>query len=360
MTARSIIGSGLCTLVLLASLAGVGFAQRPATQPANALAPVPRVPEYAATARISERMLNEQAGQMIVLPSEPRDICDEPERISAGALAKLTPEPKPLPEGYVIAGRPARIERAESEYILHVEPVPRLPDIPPLRILPNTRLTMLEAALAEARQEHKFLVTGRITEFQGANYILLENLALMARQEETPVPPAPTPPAPTPAVMPETRPGGEAETRPTGREPTAEELIQQLMQDRPPRSVAVPDEAGRTDTAPARPVEQPLPEPPDAESAHWREDTLLSDRPARLLSDQGGGWMLAFEDRGKRPQDQPVLVLPGRLLETAINLTAGGTRSVVLVVSGEVTAHKGINHVLLRKVLVRRNMGNLR
>jgi hypothetical protein len=53
-------------------------------------------------------------------------------------------------------------------------------------------------------------------------------------------------------------------------------------------------------------------------------------------------------------------VLPSQLLELAITLSKGGAGGVVLVISGEVTVHKGIDYLLLRKVIVRRDLGNFR
>ena len=46
------------------------------------------------------------------------------------------------------------------------------------------------------------------------------------------------------------------------------------------------------------------------------------------------------------------------LSEAAVS--GGGTRGVVFVVSGEITDYHGSNYLLLRKVLVRRDMGNFR
>ncbi len=344
----------LCLLALLSLSGGLVLAQ-PATRPASPLAAVPREPEYAASARVTERMLNEQAGKSIILPSEPRDICDDPATVSATVVGRIPAEPRPLPEGYVIGRRPARIERQPGGYVVHLEPDPRLPGAPSMQVLPNARLALLESVLAETGTDRRFLVTGRITEFQGANYLLLNNVAELPRAAELPATAAPSPDA-----APAPQPDGQAETRPAGREPTAEELIRQMMQDRPPRSAVLPEPRTPTGTGPSEPGERSLPEPPQAERAHWEDDTLLYDRPVRLVPGEGGGWMLAFEDLGKNPTDGPVRILPSRLLERAISLTAGGTRPVVLIVSGEITAHRGANYILLRKVLVRRSAGNLR
>jgi hypothetical protein len=243
----------------------------------------------------------------------------------------------------MLARRPARIEKQGDLWVARLEHVKGLPDAPPMRLLPNSRLALLDTILSETGEKPRFAVTGRVTEFQGANYLLLISLGQLAQRPE-PVAPAPEP---APSVRPETG------TRPSGQEPTAEEIIRQLMENKPLRPLT-------PETQPAGRGEQPETDlAKQEEGARWREDTLLSDRQARLIP-SGSGWMLSFEDWGKYPADPPVRVLPGRLLETAISLSAGGTRSVVFLVSGEITAYKGSNYILLRKVLVRRNMGNLR
>jgi hypothetical protein len=48
------------------------------------------------------------------------------------------------------------------------------------------------------------------------------------------------------------------------------------------------------------------------------------------------------------------------MLENAIALTGDESMGVILVVSGEFTEYRGTNYLLLRKVLVQRDWGNLR
>ncbi|MEP0843924.1 MAG: hypothetical protein HRF43_14570 [Phycisphaerae bacterium] len=309
---------------------------------------LPRVPEYAATARIPANLLNDRAGQTVILPSEPGETGEDPGRLSGGAFARLTAETRPLPEGYIVARRPATITRQDNGWVAALEPVPGLPEAMPMRLLPNGRLAVLETILSSGTPGSRFAVTGRVTEFQGANYLLLENVMELIEPRE--------PPPRSEGVTP---PTAEPQTRPSsGKEPTAEELIQQLMRDRPTHQVVAPAESPAVQTAPAGGESG---EPPSAvkDQAYWPERTLLSDRLVRLVPNEGT-WLMAFDDPGRNPTDRPIRVLPSRLLESAINLTGGGTRGVVLVVSGEVTAYRGTNYLLLRKVLVRRGYGNLR
>jgi hypothetical protein len=71
-------------------------------------------------------------------------------------------------------------------------------------------------------------------------------------------------------------------------------------------------------------------------------------------------WTFAFENLGDEPQQRPMRVLPNRLLETAVSISRGGTRGTVFIVTGEITEHRNQNYLLIRKVLVRRDVGNFR
>lgn len=356
-----LMAAGMGLLMFFGS-AQAGSAQT-TTRPAPlAVAPARRAPEYAATARVPESLLNQQAGSVIVLPSEPGEADEDRAQLSGGALARLQPEPQRLPEGYLVARRPARLERQEDGWVVHLAPVEKLPDVPPLSVLPNRRLEVLESVLGEMKELPRFQVTGRVTEFRGRNYFLIENLAEITTHATK----APEVPESAVETAPAVQPSGTGPATEPGREPTAEEIVKQLMESRPLRPVMAPNPS-----PPAGTQASPEVTPGDAAAGaggleeafknqtRWREDTLLSDRLARIVPGDPG-YMLAFEDAGRHPQDRPIRVLPNRLLETALALTGAGTRSVVLVVSGEVTAYRGTNYLLLRKVLVRRDYGNLR
>ena len=51
---------------------------------------------------------------------------------------------------------------------------------PPMIILPNQTLARMEDSITAAGKDLKFRVTGRITEYRGRNYILLERAAVIA------------------------------------------------------------------------------------------------------------------------------------------------------------------------------------
>ena len=239
------------------------------------------------------------------------------------------------------ASQPLRIQAGPRSYLVeHTAGRHTVRAAVELRLLPNKRLAMLEALLGSTAEQRDYLVTGRVTEFQGGNYLLLEHLV-----EEVDAP------APPPTVRPQSTPADAVATdsRPSdaGFEPQAEEIIAELMRTRPRQAVVMPDQA-------------PVPREAGAGGGQLLEATILNERPGRLIAAEADKWWtLAFEDRGLNPGNKPMRLLPNRLLETAIALSDGGAKSTVFVVSGEITEYHGVNYLLLRKVLVHRSFGNL-
>lgn len=327
----------LTAIVLAGVMAGGALAQT--TRPAGPrIAPVPRTPEYPETDRVPD-----DSPRVLVLPSEPGEFGDERADRSGGVIARIVPEPRRLPDGYIVANRPGRIEQDGDRVMVHLDHVDGLPDAQPMQALPNSRLGLLQTVLARSdRPDRRFAITGRVTEFHGRNYILLENVT-----ERTLRPQPSAPPAPQPQESDSETPA----TQPSDHEPTAEEVVEQLLRNRPRRSLVIPTQP--TATAPAG-------EASSAESMEgWTEDTLVVDRPGRILP-ADPWWTFTFEDLSATPKDRPVRILPNQLLEQAIALSGGGERSRVLIVSGEITVHNKTHYLLLRKVIARRDLGNFR
>ncbi|HSW46095.1 MAG TPA: hypothetical protein VLM89_11050 [Phycisphaerae bacterium] len=336
-------------MAVVLTLATAAIGQTAGTAPAvpkAGVAVAATEPAYTNTQRVPED-LHGTRRQVMILPREPGEAgedfesSEEVAQRSGGVLAKIPAEQHRLPEGYVIGSRPGRIERQGEWFIAWLEPQEDLPDAPPLRILPNRELAMAEAILKDGPEAPQFLLTGRITEFQGANYLLLEHVAQLAARQEPAEPPASSP-----------ADSGKDNATPGG-EPSPEAIIQHLMREEPRRALVLP-----VASQPAQVSGSP--ETAGGEAADWSEGTFLIDCLGRVVPGGDQWWTLAWEDRGDLAKRKPIRLLPNRLLETALALSGGGTRGLVLIVSGEVTEYKGIHYFLLRKVLVRRDLGNLR
>jgi hypothetical protein len=87
------------------------------------------------------------------------------------------------------------------------------------------------------------------------------------------------------------------------------------------------------------------------------DGSRIVDRPGRLTRD-GDYLTFTFESRGEGPIEVPLRLLPNRLLEDMEVIAEGGRNSIVFVVSGEVTEYRGVNYLMLQKLLMRPDLGN--
>ncbi len=143
------------------------------------------------------------------------------------------------------------------------------------------------------------------------------------------------------------------------RQPTATEILNELMKRQSARPAIMPSRPGaKTDEPPASATE-PAVSPSRQELPLLPDGTTIADRVGRLVR-RNNVWLFAFESEGKVLREAPMQILPNRDLETMEALSAGGTRPVRFRVSGEVTEYRSTNYLLLRKVLTVHDMGNLK
>lgn len=340
----------------------------PGTQPAGDQLARSSGPSYSSVDPVPQKVLDDDRRPVIILPTEPADAerADAPR--SGGVVARVQPGTQRFPEGFVIGSRPANLSLGEEGYVARIKMPEDHPECPPLNVLPNQWLEVVEAILAASDGPPRFLITGRITEFHGRNYLLLENVAQLLN-DAGPATMQPAGASATPsATSAASRPAdGPAPGKlPDKKEPRPEDVIRSLMAEEPLKAVVLPQlsaEAGADEHGLAPDEDASSADPYAQEDGKagpsWPEGTLLVDRLGRVVS-QDGGWVLAFEDRGLKADESPIRLLPNRLLETAIALSRAGTKGVVFNVSGEVTQYQKHNYLLLRKILVKRDMGNLR
>lgn len=307
-------------------------------------------PTYSRVQKVTEALFDKPQRDAILLPSVPGEAGQDLDTRSQGVRKHVVPDVPLLPEDYVVASREAKIEKEGDWLVAHVVKAANLPDCPPLRVLPNQQLAMLQAVLAQSTAPATFLITGRVSEFRGSNYILIENIEKVLMS----MPRVSVPETADPQSHPATDGGA--------REPTAEEILKLLLAQPTRRSVAlpqltqvIPGQEGGTATA----VAESRPETPGMASNLLPERGLIVDRLGRIVPGEKW-WTLVFENRGQQAAEKPIRLLPSRLLESAISLSRGGAQTAVFIVSGEVTTYEGNNYLLLRKVVLRRQAGNIR
>ncbi len=167
--------------------------------------------------------------------------------------------------------------------------------------------------------------------------------------EPEPAPDSQTPPAEPEQPQPE--PPAPPADQPPGQ-PTQEEVLRAFEQDRPknepltPVDVSLATPGGKEDPAAKRP------------RARYPDGYMLTDRAGRISRD-GQWYTFSFESTSAAFEEPPVKLLPNLMLERAA-FEIQGSPNLVFVVSGEITDFNGENYLLLRKLLRRRDLGNLR
>lgn len=154
-------------------------------------------------------------------------------------------------------------------------------------------------------------------------------------------------PPPAESEQPQTKPADQ----PPGP-PTQEEVLRAFEQDRPknaplsPVDVSVATPGGKEDPAAKRP------------RARYPDGYMLTDRAGRITRD-GQWYVFSFESTSTAFEEPPVKLLPNLMLERAA-FEIQGSPNLVFVVSGEITDFNGENYMLMRKLMRRKDLGNIR
>ncbi|GJM26878.1 MAG: hypothetical protein DHS20C16_32930 [Phycisphaerae bacterium] len=137
---------------------------------------------------------------------------------------------------------------------------------------------------------------------------------------------------------------------------SADDVLKQFERDRPKARPLLPGSRPGTEV-----VRDTIgDDDPRRTPARLPEGYFLVDRAGRLTRE--GPWFVFNFTGDNNPAatpDPPMRLLPNRMLERMIRESKGSTTSVEFIVSGEVTDFMGENHLLLRKLLRKRSVGNL-
>lgn len=245
----------------------------------------------------------------------------------------------PVPESMVTDAR-CRLTREAGARWSVLELLDDLPAGFPakMRVLPGRELEMLERLVAEDAGA-EFRVTGQTTSYRGTAYILPLSIA-----KELPARPQPPEPAPAPVPKVQAPQAQGATGEPTPQDDT-ERIRSSLMKNRPAKPI-VPAPAPRQP-----PSEEAGVTPSSRQPAAPPAGDILIDRTIRITPSADGQWMEARFEADNTLQEQPVPLLPCRLLERAETIDGK------LRITGILRRYKGRDYLLLRKALAERDMG---
>ena len=91
-----------------------------------------------------------------------------------------------------------------------------------------------------------------------------------------------------------------------------------------------------------------------------RDGDMVIDRIGRIMYDSGNlCWLFVFEADGDSLTEPPIALHPSRLLEVMENKAMHSSKRLRFRVSGEITTFRGATYMLLHKVLLVYEPGNL-
>jgi hypothetical protein len=179
-----------------------------------------------------------------------------------------------------------------------------------------------------------FIVSCETTSYRDMTYVLPRRVVVEAA---APGMMAPVVPASAPASSP-------------ARVETPEEIMARLLRSKPGKPLLVP-----VDSPP--PAAVPSASPASRPALPLGQGNVLSDRVVQVVPEKHDGWLTAVFVGDNTLQEPPMRLLPCRMLERAQKLAATESqRTPVLIVSGEVFPYRGYNYLLLRKVLLQREL----
>jgi hypothetical protein len=311
----------------------------------------PEVKPSAATPSevILEEMEKDKPSAPMVLPKDPGGVVQSVRR-SGAAGQPGSPDQPNWPDGYVLVDRVGRLVKDGQWWTLVMESEKENKSgARSIRLLPSRMLESMEMAAARGTRDVRFKVSGEVTEYHGVNYLLLRMVLVLRDQ-----------PAPAKKPRPTRRPGDARSGVKDSGMPTPEAIIAELEKEKPEAPLTRPKEVARGGTP--VPPEAPSVTPSHEEEPLLADGGILVHREGRMVKD-GRWWTLAFRsDENRTVRERPVRLLPSRMLENMEIAAARLGRNVVFQVSGELTKpeDEGINYLLLRKVLIAPQRGNLR
>jgi len=165
-----------------------------------------------------------------------------------------------------------------------------------------------------------------------------------------------------PLGTPTTEPTDAATAQPAAA-PLPEDVIEQLLNQRPTSPAIEPTQVLADDDLSASDV-QPDPRvigtaPGLAPSQLRREGEFIIGRRGRLTPQSGGRVQFRFEADDQQSPEAPMLMLPCRLLETMEKLAEQRGEGLVFILSGQVFVYHGENWVLPTMMKLDFDRGNL-
>lgn len=270
---------------------------------------------------------------------------DRPVPVTRAVDAKPRKPDRRYPlEGSSVGPRRARIElhKATGWCLVRFENSPKLPYLPPAWALPCRLLAKMED-LAAKDPKIVFEVSCENTIYEDKYFVLMRGVRVAGK-------PAQARPAPAtqPARAATSRPAKAAAATRPAPEATSEDIMRELRSQRRGKTIVVDR---RRATTGAEPAVAPATAARPKAAVMEHKTRMIVDRTVTMLPAGRGRWKEVRFRTDNNLADPPLLLLPCGML-TKAEATKGLMR-----ITGEVTAYRGKQYLLLRKAIVERPLG---
>jgi len=161
------LASGVCGLTTLIAATAIAA---PSTQPATRPTTLP-----------ADQMLTRllRPGAAMAQPLQPAERPPALDQTTGKPLAPSLPMTALIREGDYIPDRVGRLTKgADGQFEFTFDSDGKTLQDPPLVILPNLKLNLMENAVNSASRDLRFRISGQVTEYKGRNYILIDKVVI--------------------------------------------------------------------------------------------------------------------------------------------------------------------------------------
>jgi len=154
----------------IALIAGVSSLAAPATQPSTRPTTLP-----------ADQMLTRllRPGAAMAQPLQPVERPPALDQTTGKPVAPNLPMNSIMREGDLITDRVGRLTRgADGQFEFTFDSDGKALQDPPVGVLPNIKLTLMENAVKSASRDLRFRISGQVTEYKGRNYILIDKVVI--------------------------------------------------------------------------------------------------------------------------------------------------------------------------------------
>ncbi|MEM7754869.1 MAG: hypothetical protein AAF297_04435 [Planctomycetota bacterium] len=257
------------------------------------------------------------------------------------------PTPRALPENTFLTRRLGTAYAGPNGIMVFVpDEATRTPAEGPMVLAPNSALERLQASLAEGETAGRFLVSGEVLLYHGRNHLLVGAFARAAVNAQSPQPEDDTPNA--------SDLGAEPASPSIPLDPSVAEIIADLERR---RSAGPGGDSSEAASDPRfRQLDRVDPAArlrPQDTAGLLAEDSVLSQRRARLDRTPDGRWVVTFDNDADRPArggqaaipTPPMTLIPSAVLQRMERAAELFGDSAALTVSGRVMTYDGQNYL---------------